>query len=259
LIPTPSRVRSYKSKIGKGGFALPGQPADVSGMSGKTWKYPGISGGGAEMTTPTLLKAVLAGIASLTLVCASTPALAQHGGGGHGGGGGGARGGGAYSGGGARGGGSSYGGSRSGASRGNARGESANRGGGRSEGMRGGSSALGSSGRGTGRAWSAESHGSSARESTIADGQFHSFGGARSAAPAALRSGVGRAGFAGAGGWRGGWGGRWGWGGGCWGCGWGFGLGWGLGWNPFWAWPPYGYSPWWSYDSPPDYIYPYPY
>ncbi len=39
------------------------------------------------MRKSTLLKALLAGIASLILVCTATPALAQHGGG-HGGGGG---------------------------------------------------------------------------------------------------------------------------------------------------------------------------
>jgi hypothetical protein len=86
---------------------------------------------GPAMTIPTSLKALLAGIASFALVfvytvCAPTPALAQHGGGGHGGGGGGSHGGGggggshgggSYSGG-FHGGGSSYGGDRGG-SRGN--------------------------------------------------------------------------------------------------------------------------------------------
>jgi len=69
------------------------------------------------MSTPTLLKTLLAALASVTLVCFSTPALAQHGGGHAGGGGGGSHGGGGgfsggghggYSGGGYHGG--SYGG-----------------------------------------------------------------------------------------------------------------------------------------------------
>src|SRR5215472_6273461 len=52
------------------------------------------SGGrGTNMRKSTLLKALLSGIASTALLCATTPALAQHGGG-HGGGGGGFHGGG---------------------------------------------------------------------------------------------------------------------------------------------------------------------
>lgn len=50
------------------------------------------------------------------------------------------------------------------------------------------------------------------------------------------------------------WGGGWGWG---WGWGVGFGWGWGWGGYPFWAWPPYWYSPWLYYGSPA-YIYPNP-
>lgn len=103
----------------------------------------------------------------------------------------------------------------------------------------------------------------------IADGQFHSFGGARSAAGSMVAS-INRPAFGGFGtrstffgpwrggyGWRGGWGG-WGWGGwGCcgwgfgWGGGWGWGWGFGLGWDPFWYGPPYLYAPNW-YDFPDD-------
>jgi hypothetical protein len=96
----------------------------------------------------------------------------------------------------------------------------------------------------------------------IADGQWHSFGAARSATGSTLTANGRFAGERGSfgGGFRGfgGYGYRgfgYGWGG-CWGCGWGFGwgLGWGFGWDPFWAWPPYGYGLWWG-----DYGYLYPY
>ena len=167
-------------------------------------------------------------------------------------------------------------------------------GGGRYGRMSGGSPSAPSSG--GGRAWSSEGRGvrnsspgwhSFARSgssgsrngastasfhSAIADGQWHSFGGAHGAVGSGLtanaRTGVNNSfsrngGFA-----HGGYGGRgyygggyrgygYGWGG-CWGCGWGFG--WGLGWNPFWYWPSYWYSPWWVDGyPPPSYIDPYPY
>jgi hypothetical protein len=78
--------------------------------------------------------------------------------------------------------------------------------------------------------------------------------------------GYGWRGGYGYGGWHGGWGGGFGWGFG-WGLGWGLGFGWGgwgypwwgggWGWgypyayyNPYWDWPPYGYSPY-PYDYPP--------
>jgi hypothetical protein len=99
--------------------------------------------------------------------------------------------------------------------------------------------------------------------SAIADGQFHSFGGARgTAAGSALAggrfagNGFNHAGLVGGAGWRGGfgrgfgygrgwggygWGGGWGWGG--WGWGWG---GWGLGWDWGWGWPYWGWDPYWN-------------
>ena len=61
------------------------------------------------MRKPTFSNAVLTTVASITLICAPIPALAQHGGGGHGGGGGGSHGGGFSGGGGFHGGGSSGG------------------------------------------------------------------------------------------------------------------------------------------------------
>lgn len=64
------------------------------------------------MRKSTLLNALLAGIASVSLVCVTAPAFAQHGGGGHGGGGGGSHGGG----GGFHGGGGSFGGYHGGGS-----------------------------------------------------------------------------------------------------------------------------------------------
>ncbi|MGA7754705.1 MAG: hypothetical protein WCB05_17875 [Candidatus Sulfotelmatobacter sp.] len=112
-----------------------------------------------------------------------------------------------------------------------------------------------------------------ASNARIADGNFHSFGGASGSRSAATLASGGRVasnsfnhvGFVGGNaawrgaGWRAGWGGGWGWGwGGGWGCcGWGLGWGWGWGWgwwNPFWAWPPYWYNPWlYDYSA---YIYP---
>jgi hypothetical protein len=113
----------------------------------------------------------------------------------------------------------------------------------------------------------------------IADGQWHSFGGARNTslvlnARFGANAGFGRnVGFGrfGGGPWRGGYGWRGGWGypgyrfgWGCWACGWGFGFGWGIGWNPYWALYPYPYwdNLWWGdpygYYPPPAYLYPYP-
>src|ERR1700692_3019261 len=149
------------------------------------------------MRKSTFLKTLLAGITSLTLVCAAMPAFAQHGGHGGGGGGGGFHGGGggggfprggSYSG--YRGGGSMYGG------------------GGRYGRMGGGSPSARSSG--GGRAWSSEGRGvrntspgwhSFARSggggsrngastasfhSPISDGQWHSFGGEHGAVGSGL-------------------------------------------------------------------------
>ena len=102
------------------------------------------------MRKPTLSNALLATVASITLICIPIPAFAQHGGGGHGGGfhgGGGYSGGGhgGFSGGGYRGG--SYGGYRGGGS-GGGRGFEGGRG---SYGAsRGGSSAMGASGSSSG-------------------------------------------------------------------------------------------------------------
>jgi hypothetical protein len=128
--------------------------------------------------------------------------------------------------------------------------------------------------------------GAVAMRSSVADGQWHSFGGARGSGGtnvANARFGgsadFGRGGFGGRDfvgrGWGGGWGGggfgwRGGWGypgygfgWGCWSCGWGFGFGWGIGWNPYWAVYPYPYwdNLWWGdpygYYSNPGDIYPY--
>jgi hypothetical protein len=108
--------------------------------------------------------------------------------------------------------------------------------------------------------------GGMASRAAMADGNGHSFGGMR--AGSGVRTGAllasngrfggnsfNRAGF-GFRDFRGGFGNGWGWGRG-WGCcGWGYGWGWGFGWwDPFWAWPPYAYSPW-LYDYSPEYIYP---
>jgi hypothetical protein len=103
--------------------------------------------------------------------------------------------------------------------------------------------------------------------SAIADGQWHSFGGARGAnslVAGNAHPGFGsfNRGFGGRAGFRGPWfhGGFGGFA--C--CGFGLGLGWGWGWgpgwgwwNPFWLWPSYWYNPWW-YDSSPEFIYPNP-
>jgi len=76
------------------------------------------------MSTPTLLKTLLAALSSVTLVCFSTPAIAQHGGGHAGGGGGGFHGGGGGFSGGGHGGGYSGGGFHGGAYGGGYRGGS---------------------------------------------------------------------------------------------------------------------------------------
>jgi hypothetical protein len=120
---------------------------------------------------------------------------------------------------------------------------------------------------------------------SIADGHWHSFAGPSSeVARATVPASVSRAGLVSTGvawhgnnfgvwhggvGWRWGWGWpgwNWGWGWGCcgWGWGWGVGFGWGWGfgwgaWAPFWAWPPYGYSPYWyspwlDAGAPPSYV-----
>jgi hypothetical protein len=123
------------------------------------------------------------------------------------------------------------------------------------------------------------SHGTEMR-AALADGQWHSFGGAHAALGSRLNGNVGFGhnaefihggwGGWGGGGWHGGWRGGWGYPGygfgfGCWGCGWGYGFGWGIGWNPWWALYPYPYwdSLWWGdpygYFGPPGDIYPYPY
>src|SRR6202451_3384599 len=67
---------------------------------------------GVAMTRSTLLKALFAGISSISLICLPASAFAQRGGGGHGGGGGGGfhGGGGSFGGGGFRGGGAAGGG-----------------------------------------------------------------------------------------------------------------------------------------------------
>src|ERR1700721_127638 len=145
------------------------------------------------MTKSTLVRTVLAGIASLSLVCLSAPAFAQHGGG-HGGGasGGGFRGGGSVHGGGSYGGGYHGGGYGSGGYRGGGRSTS---GGGGSYGrMGGGSSARGfgggssSAGRNSG-GWSGWRSGGNASRA-IADGGWHTFGGGRGGVGSAVNSGA---------------------------------------------------------------------
>jgi len=261
---------------------------------------------GTDMRKSTFLNALLAGIASVALVCAPTTAFAQHGGGGHGGGGGGGGGfhgggggfhggggsyGGGYHGGGYYGGyggrGGSYGGMRgaspSGRNSDEARpwsweGRGGSRdtspgwhsfGSGNSAGMAGRSSSGAIAGRsGSGTAAGRSASGMAAAPAAIADGQWHSFGSARSAAGSALTSNArpvqsatfnrGGLGFVNSG-WRGGFGLRGGYPGFGWGCcGWGLGWGWGFGWGwgPFWDWPPYWSDSWWDYDYPPAYIYP---
>jgi len=151
------------------------------------------------MSTPTLVKALLAGLASVTFVCFSTPAFAQHGGGHAGGGGGGFHGGGGgsagggshgggYSGGGYHGG--SYGGGYHGGSGGGGYHAGAGSYGGRGSygGMRGGASSM----RGSYHPWASEGH--SVRDSSPG---WHSFerspnGGAMSARSGA--AGTGRTG-----------------------------------------------------------------
>jgi len=243
------------------------------------------------MTKSTLLKTLLAGIASFILVCAPIPALAQHGGhaGGGGGGGGfhgggGAFHGGGYSGGGFHGAGSSYGGYRGGMSSGA----------GRSGSIRGESSARGS---GSARAWSWEGRGSrdaspgwhsfarsdngrsangrsangggtetahgagmdasrggspAAHSAAIADGQWHGFGNARGAVAPASDARLTAFNRGGVAEFGSGFrGGDWRGGRFGWG-GWGGGWGcWGCGWGFGWG---LGWSPFWYW---PPYYYSY--
>jgi hypothetical protein len=152
------------------------------------------------MRKSTFLKTLLAGITSLTLVCAAMPAFAQHGGHGGGSGGGGFHGGG----GGFHGGGSYGGGYHGGGSYSGYRGGGSMYGGGGRYGRMGGGSPSARS-FGGGRAWSSEgrgvrntspgwqsfarSVGSGSRNGAnaasfhpaIADGQWHSFGGPHAA------------------------------------------------------------------------------
>jgi hypothetical protein len=127
-------------------------------------------------------------------------------------------------------------------------------------------SMAGRSGGGTAAGRSAS--GMTTAHAAIADGRWHSFGNAGSAAGSALTSNPrpaqgaifnrGGLGFANSG-WNGGFGFRGGYSGFGWGCcGWGLGLGWGFGWGwgPFWDWPPYWYNPWWDYGYSPADIYP---
>ena len=220
------------------------------------------------MSKSTLLKAILAGISSISLICFSPTAQAQHGGG-HGGGGGGSHGGGGgfggaggFHGSGGYHGGGSYGGA--GSYRSGGRASAVYRGGfGRARGLSSPGHGFGERGSRSSRGnydWGRSAnavHNTNFHEA-IRDGQWHSFAGEHGAARSTLASNrsalAGRAGFHdgaffnGRGalrfaGFRSGWG--WGWGGGWWG--WGWGWGW---WDPFWYWPPYyAYNPWWLNGS----------
>jgi len=231
------------------------------------------------MSKSILSKTFIPFVFALVLAFAPNPAFAQRGGGGHGGGGGGGFHGGGFGGGGFHGGGAYRGGGgyRGGGSFGGGRyyGASAYRGGSsggaRSYASRGWASSGFGRGFSAGRGYSARS-GSGVRNA-IADGQWHSFGGARGSSGAGASAGFHNAaitdgrnrGFGNGGFGNRGFGGRGFRGrgfGGCWGCGFGFGFGWGWGWpwalgwgEPGWGWDPYWYDPWWwgpyGYDAYP--------
>jgi hypothetical protein len=238
------------------------------------------------MRKNTLLKVLLAGFASLTLICAPQSLFAQHGSGGggshggsgggsHGGGGGGFHGGGGggsvHSGGygGFHGGAGSYGGYRGGERQGYGGGSRYGRMGGESPSTRNSGATRSSSSLGradTSPRWhSFERSGGSGGAATghqmgVADGQWHSFGSARGSAGTAIAANSrfgGNGEFTHGGAWGGrGWGGG-GWGGRGWRGGWGYpgyGFGWGCwacGWGFGYGWG-IGWNPYWA-------LYPYPY
>jgi hypothetical protein len=227
-----------------------------------------------------LLKTFLAGIAYIGFVCATTPAFAQHGGGGghmgggggfHGGGGGFHGGGGGFHGGG----GGFHGGGGGFQGRGMSNGGAFHGGSnvGRSPGMgRVAPAAHNFNGAhnfaGAGRSTAGRSLGNSASVSrswgrsattahaAVADGHWHTFGSTAwhgGAWNTAVVHGVGCCvstfgfGF----GFGVGFGFGFGFG--------GWGFGWGVPWVPFWYWPSYSYySPWWGYPPPPSFVTPIP-